>query len=282
MVVMKVLDDKQILRYSKQIILKDIGLKGQMKLLNSKVLVVGAGGLGSPALFYLASAGVGTIGIADYDTVGLSNLQRQILHFTEDIGQKKVDSAAEKLNRLNPDVKIIKHLLGLNNLNIEKVISEYDVVVDCTDNFQARYLISDCCYFLKKPVVEGAVVRFVGKLMTIIPDVSPCYRCLNPIPPEDGVMPSCSDEGILGAIAGIIGTMQALEAIKIMIGIGETLSGRLLLLDGLSMKVTEIALPKNENCPICGTKPTIKELVSYDIKYKTKTHLVKGNRFKAF
>lgn len=274
------LDDKQILRYSKQIILKDIGLKGQMKLLNSKVLVVGAGGLGSPALFYLASAGVGTIGIADYDTVGLSNLQRQILHFTEDIGQKKVDSAAEKLNRLNPDVKIIKHLFRLNDLNIEKVISEYDVVIDCTDNFRARYLINDCCYFLKKPVVEGAVVRFVGKLMTIIPDVSPCYRCLNPIPPEDFVMPSCSDEGILGAIAGIIGTMQALEAIKIMIGIGETLSGRLLLLDGLSMKINEIALPKNENCPICGTKPTIKELVSYDIKYKTKTHLVKGNRFK--
>lgn len=270
------LDDNQILRYSKQIILKDIGLKGQMKLLNSKVLVVGAGGLGSPALFYLASAGVGTIGIADYDTVGLSNLQRQILHFTEDIGQKKVDSAAEKLNRLNPDVKIIKHLFRLNDLNIEKVISEYDVVIDCTDNFQARYLINDCCYFLKKPVVEGAVVRFVGKLMTIIPDVSPCYRCLNPIPPEDFVMPSCSDEGILGAIAGIIGTTQALEAIKIMIGIGETLSGRLLLLDGLSMKINEIALPKNENCPLCGTKATINELVSYDIKCRTKTSFSEG------
>ncbi|HZK85001.1 MAG TPA: molybdopterin-synthase adenylyltransferase MoeB [Desulfosporosinus sp.] len=265
--------DNQISRYSKQIILKEIGIKGQQKLLNSKVLVVGAGGLGSPALYYLASAGVGTIGIADFDTVGLSNLQRQILHFTEDIGRKKVDSAEEKLNRLNPDVKIIKYPFRLNDLNIEDVIREYDVVIDCADNFQARYLVSDCCYFLKKPVVEGAVVRFVGKLMTIIPDISPCYRCLNPIPPKDGIMPSCADEGILGAVAGIIGTMQALEAIKILIDFGETLSGRFLLLDGISMKMNEVAIHRSDTCPICGKHPTIKELVSYDVKCKNKAYL---------
>ena len=215
------LDANQRLRYSKQLVLNEIGVKGQEKLLDARVLVVGSGGLGSPALFYLAASGVGTIGIADFDTVVLSNLQRQILHFTEDLGRKKVDSAAGKLNRLNPDVKIIKHVLGLDDQNIKDIIREYDVVVDCTDNFQARYLISDCCYFLKKPLVEGAVVRFVGKLMTIIPDVSPCYRCLNPIPPEDGVMPSSADQGILGAIAGIIGTMQALEVIKVLIGFGK-------------------------------------------------------------
>lgn len=272
----KMLNENQVSRYSKQIILNDIGIEGQQKLLDSKVLVVGLGGLGSPVLYYLAASGVGTIGIADFDRVGLSNLQRQILHFTEDIGKKKVDSAEEKLNKLNPDVKINKYTFKLDDQNIEDIIREYDVVIDCTDNFTARYLISDCCYFLKKPLVEGAVVGFMGTLTTIIPDVSPCYRCLNPIPPQDGTVPSCADEGILGAIAGVIGTMQALEAIKILLGVGEILSGRLLFLDGRSMKIDEISLDRNEGCELCGTNPTLKNLVSYEIKCKTKIVELKG------
>jgi adenylyltransferase/sulfurtransferase len=266
----KMLNENQVSRYAKQIILSDIGIEGQQKLLDSKVLVVGSGGLGSPVLYYLAASGVGTIGIADFDRVGLSNLQRQILHFTEDVGKKKVDSAEEKLNKLNPDVKINKYTYKLDDQNIEDIIGEYDVVVDCTDNFTARYLISDCCYFLKKPLVEGAVVGFMGTLTTIIPDVSPCYRCLNPIPPQDGTLPTCADEGILGAIAGVIGTMQALEAIKILLGVGEVLSGRLLFLDGRSMKIDEISLNRNEDCELCGTNPILKDLVSYEIKCKTK------------
>ena len=264
------LSENQLSRYSKQIILNDIGVEGQQKLLDSKVLVVGAGGLGSPVLYYLAASGVGEIGIADFDRVGISNLQRQILHFTEDLGKKKVDSAKEKLNKLNPDVKVIKHTFRLDDQNIEDILSAYDVVIDCTDNFTARYLISDCCYLLKKPLVEGAVVGFMGTLMTIIPDVSPCYRCLNPIPPQDGTVPSCADEGILGAIAGIIGTMQALEAIKILLGVGEVLSGRLFFLDGLTMKIDDINLTKNDSCELCGKNPTIKDLVSYEVKCKTK------------
>jgi molybdopterin-synthase adenylyltransferase len=266
----KMLNENQISRYSKQIILSDIGVAGQQKLLDSKVLVVGSGGLGSPVLYYLAASGVGTIGIADFDRVGLSNLQRQILHFTEDLGKKKVDSAEEKLNKLNPDVKVVKYTFRLDDQNIEDIIREYDVVIDCTDNFTARYLISDCCYLLKKPLVEGAVVGFIGTLMTIIPDVSPCYRCLNPIPPKDGTVPSCADEGILGPIAGVIGTMQALEAIKVILGVGEILSGRFLFLDGLSMEINEITLIRSGSCELCGTNPIIKDLVSYDIKCKTK------------
>lgn len=264
------LNENQLSRYAKQIILNDIGVEGQQRLLASKVIVVGAGGLGSPVLYYLAASGVGTIGIADFDRVGLSNLQRQILHFTEDLGQKKVDSAAEKLNKLNPDVKIIKHACRLDDQNIEEIISEYDIVIDCTDNFTARYLVSDCCYLLKKPLVEGAVIGLIGTLTTIIPDASPCYRCLNPVPPQDGTVPSCADEGILGAVAGVIGTMQALEAIKILLGIGETLTGRMLFLDGLTMKIDEISLDRSEECQLCGKNPTIKELVSYEIKCRTK------------
>ncbi|MDF2841122.1 MAG: hypothetical protein K0Q99_1894, partial [Clostridia bacterium] len=260
------LNEGQLSRYSKQIILDDIGVEGQQKLLNSKILVVGAGGLGSPVLYYLAASGVGTIGIADFDRVGLSNLQRQILHFTEDLGKKKVDSAEEKLNKLNPEVKIKKYTFRLDDQNIEDIIEEYDVVIDCTDNFTARYLISDCCYLLKKPVVEGAVVGFIGTLMTIIPDVSPCYRCIYPIPPQDGTVPSCADEGILGAVAGVIGTMQALEAIKLLLGVGDVLSGRMLFLDGLRMNIDEISLQKNEACELCGVNPTIKDLVSYEIR----------------
>lgn len=264
------LSEDETLRYSRQLILKEFGYEGQVKLQSSKVLVVGAGGLGAPALMYLAAAGVGTIGLADFDTVGISNLNRQIIHFTEDIGRKKVDSAEEKLKSLNPEVNIIKHPERLNIDNIEEIIRPYDVVIDATDNFTIRYLISDCCYFLNKPVVEGAVVGFSGILMTILPGKSPCYRCYNPFPPEDGVIPTCSDTGILGMITGTIGSLEALEAIKVLTGIGQTLSGRLLIFDGLGLTFDEIKLERNQDCPLCGKDPTVKELVEYEIKCKLK------------
>lgn len=264
------LDKNDILRYSRQIILKEIGYEGQEKLLNSKVLVVGTGGLGSPALYYLAASGVGTLGIADFDLVGISNLQRQSLHFTEDLGRKKVDSAGEKLKKVNPGVKIIKYPYRIDADNIEEIVQQYDVVVDAVDNFPARYLISDCCYFKRKPLIEGAVLGFEGILMTIIPGKSPCYRCLYPMPPKDGVIPTCSDSGILGAVAGVIGSLQALETIKVLLGIGQTLSGRILTFDGLSLNFREIDWKRRPTCPLCGENPVIKELVQYDIKCRLK------------
>jgi molybdopterin-synthase adenylyltransferase len=259
-----------ILRYSRQIILKEFGNQAQEKLEKAKVLVAGAGGLGSPALYYLAAAGVGTIGIADFDTVGISNLNRQILHYTEDIGKRKVDSAEEKLKSLNSGIKLVKHSVRLNVDNIQDIIDDYEVVIDATDNFVARYLISDSCYFRKKPLIEGAAVGFDGILMTIIPGKTPCYRCLYPHPPEDGVISTCSDTGILGAITGTIGSLQALEAIKVIVGVGETLSGRILTFDGLSLSFREITWKKRDNCPLCGSNPSINELVQYDIKCKLK------------
>lgn len=264
------LNEENILRYSRQLILKEVGYEGQQKLLNSKVLVIGAGGLGSPVLYYLAAAGIGTLGIADFDTVGISNLQRQIIHYTSDLGRKKVDSAEDKLKQLNPDVKIVKYPYFLDLDSIEEVIENYDVVIDAVDNFPARYLISDCCYFLKKPLVEGAVLGFEGILMTIIPGKSPCYRCLYPEPPEDGVVPTCNDLGIMGMVAGTIGSLQALEAVKVLLGIGRTLSGRILTFDGLNMNFREIPWKRKITCPLCGEKPVIKELVKYDIKCKSK------------
>lgn len=267
---MEALSKEQTLRYSRQLILNEIGLEGQQKLLKSRVLVAGAGGLGSPVLFYLAAAGVGTIGIADFDIVGISNLNRQTLHFTEDIGKKKVDSATDKLKKLNPEVNIIEHPVRLNINNIEDIVQKYDVVVDGLDNFPARYLLSDCCYFMKKPVIEGAVVGFEGILMTVLPDKSPCYRCLYPQPPKDGVIPTCSDTGILGAVAGTMGSLQALETVKVLLGIGQTLSGRILTFDGLGLNFREIEWSKKPSCPLCGERPEIKTLEEYELKCKLK------------
>lgn len=263
-------DQDRILRYSRQLILKEFGYPGQEKLERAKVLVVGAGGLGSPVLLYLAAAGVGTIGIADFDTVGISNLNRQIIHDTSGIGKKKVDSAEEVVKRMNPEVNVIKHRSRLDLDNIEEIIEDYDVVIDSTDNFQARYLISDCCFLLKKPLIEGAAVGLDGILMTIIPGKSPCYRCLYPEPPQEGVVATCSDTGILGPITGTIGSLQALEAIKVIAGIGETLSGRFLMFDGLGLNFHQIPCNKREDCPLCGNNPTIKALVRYDITCKLK------------
>lgn len=261
------LDENQILRYSRQLILKEVGTEGQEKLLNSKVLVIGAGGLGSPVLYYLAAAGVGTIGAADFDVVGISNLQRQILYSTDECRKRKVDIAEEKLKKLNPDVKIIKYPCRVDINNIEDMIEDYDVVIDATDNFTARYLVSDCCHLNKKPLVEGAVIGFTGILMTIIPDKTPCYRCLYPVPPKEGDVPTCSDIGVMGMITGTIGSLQALEAVKLILGIGETMSGRVLFFDGLDMTFREMKLEKNKNCQLCGENASIKELSQYEMNY---------------
>jgi molybdopterin-synthase adenylyltransferase len=263
-------DSDKTLRYSRQLILEGIGYEGQEKLLKSKVLVVGAGGLGSPILYYLASAGVGTIGVVDFDTVTLSNLNRQIIHNTNDIGKRKVDSAEEKLKALNPEVNVIKHPVRINVNNVEDLVEQYDVVIDALDNFPARYLLSDCCYFLKKPLIEGAATGYDGVLMTIIPDKTPCYRCLYPMPPEDGVLPTCSDTGILGVTAGIIGVTQALEAIKVILGIGDTISGKILTFDALSIGFRAVPWSKRDECPLCGRNPSIVELIEYEIKCKFK------------
>lgn len=259
-----------MLRYSRQIILDGFGLEGQKKLSDARVLVIGAGGLGSPVVFYLAAAGVGTIGIVDFDTVTISNLNRQIAHFTDDIGKKKTDSAENKIKALNPNIKVEKFNYRLNIDNIEEIISQFDVVIDATDNFTARYLISDCCFFLGKPLVEGAAVGYVGVLMTIIPGKTPCYRCLYPEPPEDGVMETCSDTGILGTVTGIIGSMQALEAVKVITSIGETVSGRVIFFDALSTEFSDLKLTQSPECALCGEHPTVTELVEYEVKCRVK------------
>lgn len=258
------------LRYSRQIILDGIGYEGQKKLKDAKILVAGAGGLGSPAITYLAAAGVGTIGIADFDSITYSNFNRQTLHFTEDIGRKKVDSAAEKINKLNPEVKVIKHKTRIDIDNVQEIISGYDVIIDATDNFPIRYLLSDACYFMGKPIIEGAATAYNGILMTIIPGKTPCYRCLYPMPPEDGILPTCSDVGILGMVTGIIGSIQALEAVKVILGIGETVSGRILTFDALDTDFRELEWNRMDECPLCGKNPSIKELVQYEIKCKVK------------
>jgi len=261
------LEGNRLLRYSRQLILKDVGAAGQEKLSISKVLVIGAGGLGSPALFYLTAAGVGTIGAADFDTVSISNLQRQILYSSEDLQKRKVDVAVEKLKKLNPEVNVTKHGCRINADNIEDIINGYDVVLDCCDNFSARYLISDCCHFMGKPLIEGAVTGFNGILMTIIPPKTPCYRCLYPEPPQGTAVPVCSDIGIMGMTAGTIGSLQALEAVKVLLGIGRTLSGRVIFFDGLDMSFREIMLEKNKSCRLCGENPSIRELSQYEMNY---------------
>jgi len=264
------LHQNQLLRYSRQIILSEIGQQGQEKLLKSKVFVIGAGGLGSPVLYYLAAAGIGTLGIADFDVVGISNLQRQILHFTVDLGRKKTESAADKLSQLNPELRIVQFPERITAENIAEIIEEFDLVIDASDNFTTRFLVSDCCYFMKKPLIEGAVSGFEGILMTILPGQSACYRCLYPAPPEDGAIPTCSEAGILGMIAGTIGSLQALEAVKVLLEVGDTLTNRIITFDGLSLNFREIPWPKRASCPLCGENATIQELGEYAIHYKPK------------
>jgi len=258
-----ILTEQQIERYSRHIILKQVGGKGQEKILNSKVLIIGAGGLGAPAALYLAAAGVGNLGIVDGDVVDLSNLQRQIIHFTPDIGKKKVDSAREKINQINPDVKVTTYNEKVYAKNILNIIKDYDFIIDGTDNFSAKFLINDACVIAKKPFSHGGILRFQGQTLTYTPQ-STCYRCIFDQPPPKGAVPTCSEAGILGAVAGMLGTIQAAEALKYILGVGELLTNKLLTFDALNMEYRTINLKRNRNCPICGENPTIKEVIDYE------------------
>jgi len=257
------LTNEQIERYSRQIILKEIGGKGQEKLLNSKVLVIGAGGLGSPALLYLSSAGIGTIGIVDGDRVDITNLQRQVIHFTEDVNKEKIISAKEKIEKLNPDVKVITYKTRVNTSNIREIIREYDFVIDGTDNFSAKFLINDACFFEKKAFSHGGILRFQGQTLTYTPG-SACYRCIFDNPPPKGAVPTCSEAGILGAMAGILGVIQASEAIKHILSFGQLLTNKLLFIDILNLEFRIINFKRNKNCPLCGENPKIRDLIDYE------------------
>jgi molybdopterin/thiamine biosynthesis adenylyltransferase len=246
------LNEVQTLRYARQLILAEVGPGGQEKLLKSGVLVVGAGGLGSAILYYLAAAGVGRLGVADPDTVAIPNLHRQILYATPDVGRAKVDVAAERLQALNPGITVAAHPFRVDAGNIEALVAGYDVVVDAPDNFATRYLVNDACWRAGKPLVEGAVRGFSGMLMTIVPPKTPCYRCLYPNPPKEGAVPSGAEVGIMGMVPGIIGSLQALEAVKVLLGAGSTLCGRVLFFDGLEPGFEEMRLERNPECPLCG------------------------------
>jgi sulfur-carrier protein adenylyltransferase/sulfurtransferase len=268
------LTDGQRERYSRHILLPEVGETGQAKLLGSRVLLLGAGGLGSPAALYLAAAGVGTLGIVDADVVDASNLQRQIIHTTSRVGSPKVDSAAETIAELNPDVRVVAHRERLTSANVDRIFGDYEVVVDGTDNFPTRYLVNDASVWLGKPVVHGSIFRFDGQVTTFIPEkaakrlglpeASPCYRCLYPEPPPPHLAPSCQEAGVLGILCGIIGTLQATEAIKILLGKGTTLAGRLMTYDSLKLKFRELRLRRAPDCPVCGPRPTISTYVDYE------------------
>ncbi len=253
------LTETQIERYSRHIILKEVGGKGQQKLLESKVLIIGAGGLGAPIALYLAAAGIGTIGIADADDVELSNLQRQVIHFTPDIGKPKVLSAKEKIQAINPDVQVRTYHEWINAANIMEIIRDYDFVVDGTDNFAAKFLINDACVLAGKPYSHGGILQFVGQTITVLPGESACYRCIFPTPPPKDAIPTCSQAGVIGVLPGVIGSIQATEAIKFLLGKGELLAGRLLMYDALKMKFRDVAIKRNSHCPLCGENPTITE-----------------------
>ena len=256
--------DEQVKRYSRHIILPEVGGKGQKKMLQSKMLIIGAGGLGAPAAFYLAAAGVGTLGIIDGDVVDLSNLQRQIIHYTPDIDKPKVISAKEKIEAINPDVKVITYHELLTSKNALDIFKEYDVIIDGTDNFSAKFLANDAAVFTGKPLVHGGILRFVGQVYSIVPHKSACYRCIFNSPPPAGLIPTCQEAGVVGVLAGVIGTIQATEALKLILGIGTPLTNRLMTFDAQKMDFREIKLNKNPNCPVCGQNPTIKELIDYE------------------
>jgi adenylyltransferase/sulfurtransferase len=257
--------EDQVLRYSRHIILPAIGALGQAKLMQAKVLCIGAGGLGSPAAMYLAAAGIGTLGIVDFDRVDLTNLQRQLLHDTADVGRPKVDSAAERLNDINPEVAVVKHNTILSSDNALDLLGRYDVIVDGSDNFPVRYLVNDACQMLGKPLVYGSIYQFDGQATVFLPGRgTPCYRCLFPQPPPPGSVPSCAECGVFGVLPGIIGSIQAIEAIKLVTGVGESLVGRLLLFDALEMDFTTVKLRWDPKCPVNGEHPTVTELIDYD------------------
>jgi molybdopterin/thiamine biosynthesis adenylyltransferase/rhodanese-related sulfurtransferase len=258
------LTEAQRERYSRHLLLPEVGEVGQQKLLNGKVLLLGAGGLGSPAALYLAAAGVGTIGLVDGDVVDSSNLQRQILHATSRVGMAKVDSAEKALTDLNPDVKVIKFEERLDSSNVDRIFEGFDVIVDGCDNFPTRYLVNDASVFKKKPVVHGSIFRFEGQVTTFVPFVGPCYRCLYPEPPPPHLAPSCQEAGVLGILPGIIGVLQATEAVKLLLGKGDLLTGRLLTYDSLKMRFRELKLRRDKSCPACGENPTITSYIDYE------------------
>jgi adenylyltransferase/sulfurtransferase len=251
-------------RYARHLILPEVGEAGQMKLKSASVLIIGAGGLGSPVALYLAAAGVGRLGLVDFDVVDESNLQRQIIHSTNDIGRSKLESAREKILGINPYVHVETFAMQLTSNNALDIVRDFDIVVDGTDNFPTRYLVNDACVLLNKPNVYGSIFRFEGQASVLCADRGPCYRCLYAEPPPPGLVPSCAEGGVLGVLPGIIGTIQANETIKIILGIGEPLVGRLLLLDALKMQFRELKLKKNPDCPLCGARPTITHLIDYD------------------
>lgn len=258
------LDNAEIARYSRHLILPEVGMEGQQKLKAAKVLCVGTGGLGAPLTYYLAAAGVGTIGIVDFDVVDESNLHRQIIHTTKDVGRLKNDSAADKLEALNPFVKIVKHNTMLTSANALEIIKDYDIVADGTDNFPTRYLVNDACVLTGKPNSYASIFRFEGQASVFATKEGPCYRCLYPEPPPPGLVPSCAEGGVLGILPGLLGIIQATEVIKLILGQGEPLIGRLLLADALNMKFRELKLRKNPDCPACGTHPTVTKLIDYE------------------
>jgi len=250
-------------RYSRHLILPEVGMEGQQKLKAARVLCVGTGGLGSPLALYLTAAGIGTLGLVDFDVVDASNLQRQIIHSTKDIGRSKLDSAEEKLKALNPAINIVKHNTMLSSANALDILKDYDIVADGTDNFPTRYLVNDACVLLGKPNAYGSIFRFEGQASVFAAEHGPCYRCLYPEPPPPGLVPSCAEGGVLGILPGLVGVIQATEVIKLILGKGEPLIGRLLLVDALNMRFRELKLRKNPDCPVCGTHPTVTQLIDY-------------------
>src|SRR5580704_17184282 len=257
------LSKDEILRYSRHLIMPEVGMEGQLKLKNASVLLVGAGGLGAPLGLYLAAAGIGKIGMVDFDVVDFTNLQRQVIHGTKDVGKKKLDSAFETMADINPYVKLVRHETALSSENALEIFKDYDIVVDGTDNFPTRYLVNDACVLLNKPNVYGSIFRFEGQATVFAYEGGPCYRCLYPEPPPPGLVPSCAEGGVLGILPGVIGTIQAAETLKLILGKGDSLVGRLLLFDALAMKFRELKLRRNPECPVCGDHPTITQLIDY-------------------
>jgi molybdopterin/thiamine biosynthesis adenylyltransferase/rhodanese-related sulfurtransferase/molybdopterin converting factor small subunit len=257
------LSNEEVARYSRHLILPEVGMEGQLKLKQAKVALIGAGGLGAPLGLYLAAAGIGRIGIVDFDVVDASNLQRQVIHGTSDLGRKKLDSAADRMRDINPHIAIDKFDTGLSSENALEILKDYDVVVDGTDNFPTRYLVNDACVLLRKPNVYGSIFRFEGQATVFAYEDGPCYRCLYPEPPPPGLVPNCAEGGVLGILPGLIGVVQATETVKIILGIGETLKNRLLLYDALGMRFRELKLRRDRDCPACGDHPTVTRLIDY-------------------
>ena len=258
------LTNEEVARYSRHLIMPEVGMEGQLKLKAARALCVGAGGLGSPVSLYLAAAGVGVIGIVDFDEVDYSNLQRQIIHGTSDVGRSKLDSAKARLNELNPEIEIITHEMALSSRNALGLFADYDLVIDGTDNFPTRYLVNDACVLQGKPNIYGSIFRFEGQASVFATKNGPCYRCLYPEPPPPGLVPSCAEGGVLGILPGVVGTLQATEAIKVILGVGEPLIGRFLIFDALRMRFRELKLQRDPDCPVCGEHPTVTELIDYE------------------